>query len=42
MREFTIRDKKFYLNGKPLYFWFKDTRPGQVTGDGVEGFHVAR
>ena len=29
-------------NGKPLYFWFKDTRPGQVTGDGVEGFHVAR
>lgn len=29
-------------NGKPLYFWFKDTRPGQVTGDGVNGFHVAR
>jgi predicted lipoprotein with Yx(FWY)xxD motif len=29
-------------NGKPLYFWLKDTRPGQVTGDGVNGFHVAR
>jgi predicted lipoprotein with Yx(FWY)xxD motif len=29
-------------NGKPLYFWFKDTAPGQVTGDGVDGFHVAR
>ncbi|MEJ0013482.1 MAG: hypothetical protein WDM94_12855 [Bauldia sp.] len=28
-------------NGKPLYFWFKDTRPGQVTGDGVNGFHAA-
>ncbi len=29
-------------NGHPLYFWFKDTQPGQVTGDGVDGFHVAR
>jgi predicted lipoprotein with Yx(FWY)xxD motif len=29
-------------NGKPLYFWFKDTAPGQVTGDGIDGFHVAR
>jgi Secreted repeat of unknown function len=22
-------------NGKPLYTWFKDGQPGQVTGDGV-------
>jgi predicted lipoprotein with Yx(FWY)xxD motif len=26
----------------PLYFWFKDTKPGDVTGDGLEGFHDAR
>jgi predicted lipoprotein with Yx(FWY)xxD motif len=28
--------------GHPLYFWFKDKAPGQVTGAGVDGFHVAR
>lgn len=34
--------KQWAYNGKPLYFWMKDTRPGQVTGDGINGFHVAR
>ena len=34
--------RQWAYNGHPLYFWFKDTRPGQVTGDGVDGFHVAR
>ena len=34
--------RQWAYNGHPLYFWFKDTRPGQVTGDGVNGFHVAR
>jgi len=34
--------KQWAYKGKPLYFWFKDTAPGQVTGDGVNGFHVAR
>lgn len=30
-------------NGQPLYTWFKDTKPGQTTGDGVKGvWHVAR
>ena len=28
--------------GKPLYFFVKDKAPGQVTGDGVGGFNVAR
>jgi predicted lipoprotein with Yx(FWY)xxD motif len=33
-------------HGKPLYTWIKDTRPGQVTGEGVVDsggtWHVAR
>ena len=29
--------------GKPLYFWAKDTKPGDMTGDGVNGvWHVAK
>ena len=28
-------------NGHALYFWIKDHKPGDVTGDNVEGFHVA-
>lgn len=29
--------------GKPLYLWVKDTAPGEVTGDGVNGvWHVAK
>lgn len=29
--------------GKPLYLWFKDTNPGDMTGDGVKGvWHIAR
>ncbi|PKP69098.1 MAG: hypothetical protein CVT82_12630 [Alphaproteobacteria bacterium HGW-Alphaproteobacteria-4] len=28
-------------DGKPLYLWIKDTKPGDVTGDGVGGvWHV--
>lgn len=30
-------------HGQPLYTWFKDTKPGEMTGDGVKGvWHVAR
>ena len=28
-------------NGMPLYFWMNDTKPGDVTGDGVNGFSIA-
>lgn len=29
--------------GQPLYTWFKDENPGDMTGDGVKGvWHVAR
>lgn len=29
--------------GKPLYLWFKDQKPGDTTGDGVNNvWHVAR
>ena len=28
-------------NGLPVYFWQGDTKAGDVTGDGVEGFSVA-
>ena len=29
--------------GKPLYTWAKDTKPGDVTGDGVNNvWHIAQ
>jgi predicted lipoprotein with Yx(FWY)xxD motif len=28
-------------NGLPLYFWVQDTKAGDATGEGVNGFHVA-
>ena len=29
--------------GQPLYLWFKDKKPGDMTGDGVKGvWHTAR
>jgi predicted lipoprotein with Yx(FWY)xxD motif len=37
-----LRWSPWAYNGHPLYFWSKDTKPGDVTGDGVDGFHVAR
>ena len=40
-----IRDdgsKQWAYEGKPLYFWIKDTKPGDATGDGVNGFHIAK
>ncbi len=31
------------LKGKPLYYWIKDQKPGDKTGEGVNGiWHVAR
>ena len=29
-------------DGLPLYYWQGDAKPGDVTGDGVNGFSVAR
>jgi predicted lipoprotein with Yx(FWY)xxD motif len=29
-------------NGLPVYYWQADTKAGDVTGDGVEGFSVAK
>lgn len=29
-------------NGLPVYYWQGDTKAGDVTGDGVEGFAVAK
>ena len=29
--------KQWALRGKPLYFWIKDTKPGDTTGDGFNG-----
>ena len=35
-------DKQWAYKGKPLYTWVKDTKPGEVTGDGVNNvWHVA-
>jgi predicted lipoprotein with Yx(FWY)xxD motif len=28
--------------GRPLYYWLADTRPGQATGEAVEGWHLVR
>jgi predicted lipoprotein with Yx(FWY)xxD motif len=27
--------KQWAMRGKPLYYWIKDTKPGDTTGDGV-------
>jgi len=29
--------KQWAMQGKPLYYWAKDTKPGDKTGDGVLG-----
>lgn len=35
--------RQWAYKGKPLYAWIKDAKPGDVTGDGVNGvWHVAR
>lgn len=35
--------KQWALVGKPLYYWAKDARPGDVSGDNVNGvWHVFR
>jgi predicted lipoprotein with Yx(FWY)xxD motif len=34
--------KQWAYEGKPFYLWIKDKKPGDVTGDGVEGFHIAK
>ena len=35
--------KQWALKGRPLYFWAKDQKPGDKTGDGVnQVWHVAR
>ena len=35
--------KQWAYDGKPLYAWVKDTKPGDVTGDGVNNvWHVAQ
>ena len=35
--------KQWAIQGKPLYYWAKDSKPGDKTGDGVLGkWHVAK
>ena len=35
--------KQWAYKGKPLYFWAKDQKPGDTTGDGVGGsWHTAK
>jgi predicted lipoprotein with Yx(FWY)xxD motif len=34
--------KQWAYEGKPLYTWAKDMKPGDVTGDGVNDFHIAQ
>lgn len=35
--------KQWTYDGKPLYLWVKDTKPGDMTGDGVKGvWHVVK
>ena len=33
--------KQWAFRGSPLYTYINDTMPGQVTGEGVNGFHLA-
>ena len=41
-----VRDdgsRQWALRGKPVYYWVKDTRPGDRTGDGVnDAWRLAR
>ncbi len=36
--------KQWALKGKPLYYWVKDQKPGDMTGDGFlnNAWHVAK
>ena len=35
--------KQWAMEGKPLYYWAKDTKPGDKTGDGVLNvWHIAK
>ena len=35
--------KQWAFKGKPLYYWLKDQKPGDTTGDGVNNvWHVAK
>lgn len=35
--------KQWALKGKPLYYWVKDQKPGDTTGDGFNNvWHVAK
>ncbi len=35
--------KQWAYKGKPVYFWVKDQKPGDRTGDGVNGvWHLAK
>ena len=35
--------KQWAMKGKPLYYWIKDTKAGDMTGDGVQGvWHVVK
>lgn len=35
--------KQWALKGKPLYYWAKDQKPGDMTGDGFNNvWHVAK
>lgn len=34
--------KQFAWKGKPLYYFAGDTQVGQISGDGVSGFHMAQ
>jgi predicted lipoprotein with Yx(FWY)xxD motif len=36
-------EKMWAYEGKPLYYWVKDTKPGDTTGDGVgKVWHVVK
>lgn len=35
--------KQWAVKGKPLYYWVKDSKPGDTTGDGVNGaWHIVK
>lgn len=35
--------KQWAMKGKPLYYWVKDSKPGDKTGDGVQSvWHIVK
>ena len=33
--------QQWAYKGKPLYYWYKDKKPGDASGEKIKGWHIA-